>query len=143
MTEYIFLITNAAVLFYGGAIDFKKREIPDIVPVVLMVDGIFLKHPLLQSIIGIVTPAVLLFVVSKITKSEIPGGDFKLLCSLGFVCGLPGLAAIMLLAGIGVVAYGLVKQLPFKRHIPLCSYIAPAYVTYQVFAFLLGGERKR
>jgi Flp pilus assembly protein protease CpaA len=143
MSEYIFIIINAAVLIYGGVTDFKKREIPNIVPVVLIVDGIFLKHSLLQSIIGLVAPAVLLFVVSKITKSEIPGGDFKLLCSLGFVCGLPGLAAIILLAGIESLAYGLVKQLPLKRHIPLCSYIAPVYITFQAFAFLLGGERVR
>lgn len=139
--KYIPILLNAVVLIYGGVIDYKKREIPDIVPVVLLATGIILNISLIQSIIGLTIPAVLLLAAAKITKSEIPGGDFKLLCSLGFACGLPGLAAVMLLAGVGAGLYGFVKHLPLKRHIPLCSYIASAFIAYQAFSFALGGER--
>lgn len=132
------------MLIYGGVIDFRKREIPDVVPITLIAVGSFLNFSLIKSILGLIVPAVLLFVAAKITKSEIPGGDFKLLCSLGFACGLQELAAILFLAGTGSVMYGLIRRRPVKRHIPLCSYIAPAYITFQMVAFVIeGGENMR
>jgi len=139
MVKYIPIFICAAVLIYGGVIDFKRREIPDVVPITALLVGSILNFSLLQSIIGLVAPAVLLFAAAKITKNEIPGGDFKLLCSLGFACGLQELAVIIFLACIGIVVYGLMRRLPVKRHIPLCSYIAPAYIAFRVIVFVLGG----
>ena len=139
MVKYIPIMISAAVLIYGGVIDFRKREIPNAVPITLLITGSFLNFCLLQSILGLVVPAVLMFIASKITKSEIPGGDFKLLCSLGFTCGLEELTAIVFLAGTGALVYGLIKHLPLKRHIPLCSNIAPAYIALQIIVLALEG----
>jgi len=80
---------------------------------------------------------VLLFAAAKLTKSEVPGGDFKLLCALGFACGLRELTAILLLTGIGAAIYGFIRRLPVKRHIPLCTYLAPAYIAVQSIAFVI------
>lgn len=134
--NYIPVLINAAALIYGGIIDFRKREIPNVVPLSLLVTGFF-GFSTFWSILGLVAPAVLLLAVAKITKSEVPGGDFKLLCALGFTCGLPELATIMLLTGIGTAVYGLLRHLPVKRHIPLCTYIAPAYIAVQSIAFVI------
>ena len=136
MIKYIAILINAAVLIYGGVVDFRKREIPNIVPIVLLVTGL-LNFTIYGSIIGIVAPAVLLLASEKISKSNVPGGDFKLLCALGFSSGLPGLVITIFFACIGAVVYGIIKQLPFKRHIPLCSYIAPAYIFFQAVLLLL------
>jgi Flp pilus assembly protein protease CpaA len=138
MLKYIFILLNAAVLIYGGVIDFRRREIPNVVPVVLMVGGSILHFSLFKSIIGLTVTAVLLLAGAKFTKSEIPGGDFKLLCSLGYACGLQEIVIITFLAGIGAMFYGFLKHLPIKRRIPLCSYIAPAYITFQAIAFVIG-----
>ncbi|NCC69102.1 MAG: prepilin peptidase [Clostridia bacterium] len=129
-------LINAAVLIYGGVIDFKRREIPNAVQVTFLMTGCFFAFSPLERILGLVAPAILLLAASKITGSEIPGGDFKLLCSLGFACGLQELAAVIFLTGIGAVVYGLIRHLPVKRHIPLCSYIAPSYITLQVIALV-------
>lgn len=137
--RYIPLFINAAVLIYGGVVDFKNREIPNLVPITLFMTGIAFRFSTFWSILGLVAPAVLLFAASKLTKSEVPGGDFKLLCSLGFTCGLRELAAVIFLAGIGAVVYGLIKRLPVKRHIPLCSYVAPSYIALQIITFALEG----
>lgn len=136
MEKYLPILVNAAVLIYGGVIDFKRHEIPDAVPALLLVTGCFFAFSQPWRILGLVAPAILLFAASKITRSEIPGGDFKLLCSLGFACGLPTLTAIIFLAGIGAVVYGVIKRLPVKRHIPLCTYIAPAYIALQVIVLV-------
>ena len=137
--NYIPILINAAVLIYGGIVDFKRREIPNLVHVTLLLTGIIFGFSMFWRIMGLIAPAVLLFAAAKIAKSEVPGGDFKLLCSLGFACGLPELAAIIFLAGIGAVVYGLIRHLPIKRHIPLCSYIAPAYIALRIIALALEG----
>lgn len=132
------IMINAAALIYGGVVDFKRREIPNAVPVLLLISGT-IGFSGLWSMLGLVAPAVLLLAAAKLTKSEVPGGDFKLLCALGFSCGLRELAVIILLAGIGAVVYGLIRRLPVKRHIPLCTYIAPAYIAFHVTALILEG----
>lgn len=136
MVHDILILINAAALVYGGVVDFRRREIPNAVPVLLLVSGVF-GFSGLWSILGLVAPAVLLFAAAKLTKSEVPGGDLKLLAALGFTCGLRELAAIIFLAGMGAVVYGLIRRLPVKRHIPLCTYIAPAYIAVQSIAFVI------
>lgn len=136
MIHDILIIVNAAVLTYGGVVDFRRREIPNAIHILLLISGT-VGFSGLWSILGLIVPAVLLVAAAKITHSEVSGGDFKLLCALGFACGLRELAAILLLTGIGVMAYGLLKRLPVKRHIPLCSYIAPAYLAFQVIAYAI------
>ena len=147
MLHDIPILINAAVLIYGGVVDFRRREIPNAVPILLFVSGVF-GFSGFWSILGLVAPAVLLLAAAKITHSEVPGGDFKLLCALGFACGLRELAVILFLAGIGVrpgdrvMLIGenssvLAILIPAKRHIPLCSYIAPAYIIFQSIAFLI------
>ena len=130
------VLLNAAALVYGGVVDYRRREIPNTVPVLLLVSGA-IGFSGLWSILGLTVPAVLLFTAAKLTKSEVPGGDFKLLCALGFSCGLRELAAILLLDGIGAAIYGFIRRLPVKRHIPLCTYLAPAYIAVQSIAFLI------
>ena len=140
MMNYIPILINAAALIYGGVVDGKRREIPNAVPLLLILSG-FLSFPNFWRIMGLILPAALLLVAAKLTKSEIPGGDLKLICALGFACGLPELAAILFLSGMGAAAYGFLRRLPIRRHIPLCSYVAPAYLALHIMAFFLeGGE---
>jgi len=137
MMKYISILLISTALIYGGVVDYNRREIPNAVPVILLIVGCFFGFSLSMSIMGLTIPALLLFLTAKLTKSDLPGGDFKLLCSLGFACGLSELAIVILLSGIGAVLFGLTRHLPVKRHIPLCSYIAPAYIACQLIAFVI------
>ena len=137
MEHYISILINAAVLIYGGVIDYKKREIPNLVSIVLLIAGSFFDFSPIKSIVGLVVPAALLLLVAKLTRSAVPGGDFKLLCALGYACGLPELAAIIFIAAVGAMVFCLVRRLPIKRHIPLCSYVAPAYLALHIIALAL------
>ncbi|MPM94843.1 hypothetical protein SDC9_141991 [bioreactor metagenome] len=137
MVKYIPILICTATLIYGGVVDYKRREIPNAVPIILTAISVLFGFSIIRSIIGFIVPAVLLLVAARIIKSEIPGGDFKLLCSLGFACGLRELAVIILLAGIGATIYGLIRHLPVKRHIPLCSYIASAYIAFQMIVLVI------
>ncbi len=137
MEHYIPVLINAAVLVCGGIVDYKKREIPNSVPIVLLLVGSFFDFSPIKSIVSLAVPAALLFLAAKLTGGEVPGGDVKLLCALGYACGLLELAAVIFLAGIGAATYGFIRHLPIKRHIPLCSYVAPAYLTLHVIALVL------
>ncbi|SBW01095.1 putative Type IV leader peptidase family [uncultured Eubacteriales bacterium] len=136
--NYISILINAAALIYGGIADYKRREIPNTVPIILLSLAAF-SFPTFWRIMGLILPAVLLLAAAKLTKSEVPGGDFKLICALGFACGLPELAAILVLSALGAMAYGTIRNLPIKRHIPLCAYVAPAYIVLHMMAFFLEG----
>lgn len=135
--KYVQVALISAVLIYGGISDYKRREIPNIVPIVIVIVACLFDFSFWQCIIGSVVPATVFYVAAKLTKSEMPGGDFKLLCCLGFACGLSELAFAILLAGIGAVLWGFARHLPVKRNIPLCSYIAPAYIACQIIAFVI------
>ena len=138
MMNYVPILINAAALIYGGVVDGKRREIPNTVPPLLILSG-FLSFPNFWRIMGLILPAALLLAAAKLTKSEVPGGDFKLICALGFACGLPELAAIIVLSALGAMAYGFIRRLPLKRHIPLCAYVAPAYLVLHIMAFFFEG----
>ena len=142
--EYIKLLLIAAALIYGGIIDYRKREIPDLVHVVLLIVGTFFGFSPLSSIIGLVVPAAALLLLCALRSEDesliatIPGGDFKLLCALGYALGLAQLAIIVLLAVFGATVYGFIKQKPINRSVPLCTYVAPAYIVLNVAAITLG-----
>lgn len=137
MIDYIPTLIGAAALLYGGIVDFKRREIPNTVPIILIGISVLFGFSHLLSIMELAATAGLIAAASKLTRIKLPGGDFKLLCSLSFMCGLRGLAAILLLAGIGTLAVGIIRGLPVKRHIPLCSYVAPAYIAFHVIALAM------
>jgi len=105
------ILINAAALIYGGVTDAKRREIPNAVPLLLLFSG-FLNFSTLWGIMGLVIPAALLLAAAKLTKSGVPGGDFKLVWALGFCNGLPELAAVLCLSGIVAAAYGFFRRLP-------------------------------
>lgn len=135
--ELALILVNAAALSYGGIVDYRKREIPNTVPIALLVTGI-LAFSGLSSIMGLVIPLILMLATTGISKKDVPGGDFKLLCSLGFAAGIWEMAATLLLAGVLSIIYGLIRRLPIRRNVPLCTYVALAYVILQITLFITG-----
>lgn len=120
-----------AVLMYGAIIDYKRREIPDIVPIVIVLCGLYLDLSIVYGIVWLTIMILGLWSVSKIKEEDIPGGDFKLLCALSFTCGLAETAIILTLAALGTLLVGMIIHRKILRKIPLCTYIAPAYILSQ------------
>lgn len=122
------LILHGATLIYGGIVDYQKREIPNLVPILLLLSGSISGTAILPRIIVMLMVAVLLLIASKLSAGGIPGGDFKLLCALTFACGLFGMLATLFAAGFGALLVSLLLRQPVKRNIPLCTYVAGAYI---------------
>ena len=120
-----------AVLIYGAIIDYKRREIPDIVPIVIVLCGLSLDLSVFYGIVWLTIMMLGFWSVSKLTETDIPGGDFKLLCALSFSCGLMEITIILALTAIGALLVGMIINREILRKIPLCTYIAPAYILSQ------------
>lgn len=124
----ICMLVNIGILAYGAVTDYKRREIPDIVPIVLLLTGLLSGWDfILLRVAGLLLVALLFVISAKLSKSNLPGGDFKLISALAFSAGIPILLLTLLLTGLGAALVGIIRKQPTKRHIPLCSYIAPAY----------------
>ena len=121
----------SAVLICGAIIDYKLREIPDIVPIVIVLCGLSLDLSVVYGIVWLTIMILGLWLASKLTETEIPGGDFKLLCALSFTCGLIEVAIILAFAALGTLLVSMILRRKILRKIPLCTYIAPAYILSQ------------
>lgn len=129
-------ILNGAALIYGGAVDYKRREIPNLVPLVLIATGIASGAFILPRFLIMLAVGFILWLSTRITKEPLPGGDFKLICALTFSVGLPITLAILLFVGLGAIFMSILCGLPLSRHIPLCSYTAPVYLLIFFFSLL-------
>ena len=119
------------MLIYGAIIDYKRREIPDIVPIVIVLCGLSLDLSVVYGIVWLTIMVLGLWSVSRLTVTEIPGGDFKLLCALSFTCGLGEIAIILALTALGALLVSMIMHRKILRKIPLCTYVAPAYILSQ------------
>ena len=137
--ELIYTFINAGILAYGGVMDYKKREIPDLVPVTLMLTGFLNGTLILPRIICFLITATALLMSAKLSKNSLPGGDFKLICALTFSSGLCSMATILLLTGLCAILLSVIQKLPIKRNIPLCTYVAPAYLITGAAQLILQG----
>lgn len=120
------------VLIYGAVVDYRRREIPNIVPFFIFIFGFALDLCFLSGIVELAITALIFILASKLTKSNMPGGDFKLLCAMAYAIGLSELTLTLVLAGLGAVLVAAIQGRGLNRNIPLCTYIAPAYIALQV-----------
>ena len=135
---WICMLLNIGILAYGAVTDYKRREIPDIVLIVLLLTGLISGWDfILLRVAGLLLTALLFMVSAKVSKSDLPGGDFKLISALAFSAGIPILLFTLLLTGMGAALVGIVKKQTTKRHIPLCTYIAPAYTVVCGLLFII------
>ena len=135
--EILCFSVNCAALAYGGYTDWKRREIPNAVPLTLLLTGLLHWRRIPLQLACMAAMMLILWFSAKLTKSPLPGGDFKLLCALTFSAGPTVTLTSVLLTGLAASAAGLAVKKPLRRHIPLCTYMAPAYLSIS-FVILSG-----
>lgn len=123
----------AFLLIYGGIVDWKRREIPNLVPVALLVVG--LGCHTWHSVTIWLLSCVGIWFAMRWRNGDVPGGDFKLICGLLFAIGLVETVIVLVVAMILALLVGCKPN----QHIPLCTYMALAYCLTQLF-LLVGGN---
>ncbi|MEG0617310.1 MAG: prepilin peptidase [Oscillospiraceae bacterium] len=141
MINIIFIIATIIVLIYGAVIDIKIRQIPNIVPLALVILGIARAFFLKKSIVWDLALAICAFAIilaAAVITQQIGGGDVKLIPSVFFICGYENALIYCLSLSIILVGYSLLHKLKYKhsaKNIPLAAPIAAGYI---LFLFLKG-----
>ena len=131
MTEWISFLSVVcigAILIWGGYTDFKKRIIPNTVPITILVCGIFTSIPWSQKLGSLIAMTLILAITTAITHKHSGGGDIKLYCSLSFSIGLTSVAFVFLITILLLLCVQMIWRKGVEKRIPLCTYVAPAYI---------------
>jgi len=121
---------NIVALMYGAVWDYKHREIPNAVPITLMLTGLLSGWQCIgYRALCLLFAAMAFLIASYLTNKETPGGDFKLLGALFFSAGFYEATLTLFLTMALIVLESAVRKKSLHRHIPLCTYLAPAYLT--------------
>lgn len=121
------IILNCAALVFGGIVDYKKREIPNLVLILLIVSGSIAGRPVLPRIILTLIVAAAFWTVGKLMKKALPAGDMKLVCALTYASGFVSTMIALFFSIAASAVVGKLQHKPVSRHIPLCTYMAGAY----------------
>ena len=127
LTDALVFSVNGLALAYGGCTDWKRREIPNLVPLTLILTGLLHWRTLPLRLLCMAAAIFILRLSAKMAKSPLPGGDFKLLCALAFSAGPAVTLAVTVLTGLAAASVGLITGKRLRRNIPLCTYVCFAY----------------
>ena len=142
MTTLIYLlyiissVITAAALCYGAYTDYKRREIPN--PVCLIVALAWLLDMSTWSLSSILYRLasfgliILVMVITYLlTKDVSGGGDIKLFLALAINMGFIAAMVVIAIAGVFAVVFSFVKRKSMKETVPVCTFVAPAYIIVQ------------
>lgn len=122
LATLVFLSLGIAIAF----IDLDLKIIPDVISLPGMAFGLLFAllpggPPLLDSAIGMVAGAGLLFLVAAVSRGGMGGGDAKLLGMIGAFFGWKGALAALFLGSLGGALVGLVLMAArvIKRREPI------------------------
>lgn len=139
------LLTAGTAYVYGAVYDYKHRQIPNLVPVLVLtasILGVVFISPeniLYVPISNRALAGLLIGIAALIvpTKDCLGGGDFKLMITTGFLFGMIGLGIILIAMLIYAKAHiSLIKKEKFVK-IPMAAYMLPAVATYLVILWLI------
>ena len=129
MLANIACIIIALTLAVGAYTDYKTRTIPNIIPIIIFACGFFTAVPWLMKIFSLVAIIILLILLRKKRSG---GGDIKLYTSLCWAIGIPSFAVVLLLVYLAaVITTKLIRKDEKGKTIPLCTYMAPAFILYE------------
>ncbi len=80
------------MLIIAGYIDIAKHKIPDVICVLILLDGLILVNPL-QAAIGFFAASLPMLLIGIIMEGGVGGGDVKLMAASGVVLGPLGVLA--------------------------------------------------
>lgn len=130
------------ILGYAAYMDMKTREIPDAVPIMLLITG-FIGFSPLFSITGLLV-TVSPFLFAALAGDGMGGGDIKLMAACGFILGpwggmlqtILGLALALLFTFIRSAALG--KKVERKIRIPLVPFLGAGGILSYLITFIGG-----
>lgn len=115
-----------AALIYGAITDYKARIIPNKVPVIIFICGLFTQLGWGYQFASLAIIIVSLVMATAITKKKSGGGDIKTYCALAFSCGIFMLLIILVFS---ILLHPLLQKKlgGNERGDPRCCYLCISY----------------
>lgn len=123
----------AQTLIVASYCDVQANEIPDILPVMILIEGFIMIEPH-QAIIGFFVVSLPLLLIAKFTGGGVGGGDIKLMAACGFVLGSVGAVAGTI---IGMLIFFSVYLIFYRKDRHKMYAMAPYFTTGCFIAYLL------
>lgn len=126
--------------------DFKSRQIPDTVNILIVVIGfvkiIVLAEMRKSSIVGFVCAAVLMTICKLVMKDGLGEGDVKLISALGFFLGIsrfiPFMVITSLVSVIVATVMVILKKMKKNDSLPFAPLVLVGYILNMIFLYLGG-----
>jgi leader peptidase (prepilin peptidase) / N-methyltransferase len=129
----------AQLLILAGFSDAATGEIPDEVSASVLLDGIILFRPD-QALEGFFIISLPLFLLGKLIRNSVGGGDIKLMAACGFVLGPSGAIAGFVIS-VSILLIARLISLPFHRRRQKATAMAPYFAIGYIAAFVLQFKR--
>jgi leader peptidase (prepilin peptidase)/N-methyltransferase len=120
------------LLIVAAYCDAKTQEIPNFIPILILLDGLIFIQPI-PAAIGFFAVSFPLLLIAKITGGGVGGGDIKLMAACGFFLGPEG-AVIGTI--IGMVSFLIVYLIFYGKKKKMYA-MAPYFGIGCFFAYLL------
>jgi len=127
----------SAAFAYSAYKDIRTREIPDIVPILILLTGLIGFSPL-DSVLGLLA-AGLPFLIAAYWGG-MGGGDIRLMAASGFALGLWG-GISQTIMGLSLALLFAVIQKKTRRHnaLPLAPFLGSGRIFVYLMITILGG----
>lgn len=138
------MLCGLCVLCVACITDFKYLIIPNKLVLVLFCGRIIsivlelffvpdmIAARLISSVIGAFTCLIVLSLVSKLTNGGLGAGDTKILCGIGFLCGIYAVVYTLVFAcvacGIAAIFLLITKRKGMKDIMPMAPFILVGYI---------------
>ena len=138
MLKYIIF---SLFLLYFTYTDIKDRTIPNKILAILFGIGLlflFSSHTYRSTLIGVLLPSSLFFILNLLGNHFIGGGDIKLICCLGLFCGFQGTCIIVFLSLMLCLFYALIMFLSKNscHSLPLCPFLSISFYIFMIYTAL-------
>ena len=112
-------------LIYAGYVDYKKRIIPDIVHLIVIIAAILTDCNFIKSIMGLIMLPIPFIAPILFDENSVGGGDIKLAGAIGFYFGITqGTIAVIIALTIAAILNLFYFKRGKKDSFPLAPYMA-------------------
>ena len=130
-------------LLYGAYTDRKQRVIPNIVPGVIILCGLFTTGHISSKAVSLLIIITSLFVAKLVTHKSSGGGDIKTYCALSFALTIVPTLLILGTSLILISIQSILRKTKEKgKKFPMCCYMAASYTILYILLPLIGGTVK-
>ena len=132
--DLISLLLPAPLMLWAGWVDLKKRVIPNIIPMIIILLGVlnilvFRQTDIIERIVGLALTAIPLLCIA-LKLGGIGGGDIKYTAALGVYFGIYRFAFIYAVATIFAMAFSFVTK---QKSIPLAFALLWGYIVWIIW----------